>query len=56
MYAHITESAAFVGLGPTFQIWEPYRFAEHEAALLDRARRQGTRLPPLGSLAGRRRQ
>jgi hypothetical protein len=24
--------------------------------LLDRARRQGTRLPPLGSLAGRRRQ
>jgi MraZ protein len=55
-YAHITESAAFVGLGPTFQIWEPYRFAEHEAALVDRARRQGTRLPPLGSLAGRRRQ
>jgi len=55
-YAHITESAAFVGLGPTFQIWEPYRFAEHEAALLERARRQGTRLPPLGSLAGRRRQ
>ena len=31
-HAHITESAAFVGLGPTFQIWEPNRFAEHEAA------------------------
>src|SRR5215469_1720384 len=55
-HAHITESAAFVGLGPTFQIWEPNRFAEHEAALLDRARRQGTRMPPLGSLIGRRRQ
>ena len=56
MHAHITESAAFVGLGPTFQIWEPNRFAEHEAALLDRARRQGMRMPPLGSLVGRRRQ
>ena len=56
MHAHITESAAFVGLGPTFQIWEPNRFAEHEAALLDRARRQGMRMPPLGSLISRRRQ
>jgi MraZ protein len=55
-HAHITESAAFVGLGPTFQIWEPDRFAEHEAALLERTRRQGTRMPPLGSLTGRRRQ
>jgi len=56
MHAHISESAAFVGLGPTFQIWEPNRFAEHEAALLDRARRQGMRMPPLGSLISRRRQ
>ena len=55
VHAHITESAAFVGLGPTFQIWEPNRFAEHESALLERARRQGMRMPPLGSLAGRRR-
>ena len=54
-HAHINESAAFVGLGPTFQIWDPHRFAEHEAALLERARRQGTRMPPLGSL-GRPRQ
>jgi MraZ protein len=54
-HAHITESAAFVGLGPTFQIWEPRRFAEHEAALLARARREGTRMPPLGGL-GRRHQ
>jgi MraZ protein len=55
VHAHITESAAFVGLGPIFQIWEPNRFTEHESALLERARRQGMRMPPLGSLAGRRR-
>jgi MraZ protein len=54
-HTRITESAVFVGLGMTFQIWEPDRFAAHEAALLDRARRQGTRLPPLASLAARRR-
>src|SRR5439155_10809489 len=54
-HAHITESAAFVGLGSSFQIWEPDRFAAHEAALLERSRRAGTRMPSLGSLAGRRR-
>ena len=53
-HAHITESAAFVGLGPTFQIWEPDRFAAHEAALLERTRREGTRTPSLGALASRR--
>jgi MraZ protein len=54
-HAHITESAAFIGLGSTFQIWEPGRFAAHEATLLERSRRAGTRMPSLGSLAGRRR-
>jgi len=54
-HAHITETAAFVGLGSTFQIWEPERFAAHEAALLDRVRRQETRMPSLGGLASRRR-
>jgi MraZ protein len=54
-HAHIIESAAFVGLGSTFQIWEPNRFAAHEAALLERVRRQGTGMPSLGSLASRRR-
>jgi MraZ protein len=49
-HTHITETAAFVGLGMTFQIWEPGRFAAHQAALQERARRQGTRLPPLGTL------
>jgi len=55
-YAHITESAAFVGLGKSFQIWEPTRFADHQAMLRERARRQGTRLPPLGGSPERRRE
>lgn len=55
-HAHITDSAAFVGLGNNFQIWEPGRFAEHQAMLRERARRQGTRLPPLAGPAERRRE
>ena len=55
-YAHITESAAFVGLGKSFQIWEPNRFADHQAMLRERARRQGTRLPPLSGGAPLRRE
>jgi MraZ protein len=55
-HAHITESAAFVGLGKNFQIWDPTRFAEHQAMLRERARRQGTRLPPPGGSAERRRE
>lgn len=55
-YAHITDSAAFVGLGKSFQIWEPNRFADHQSSLRDRARRQGTRLPPLAGAAERRRE
>jgi MraZ protein len=52
-HAHITESAAFVGLGKSFQIWEPARFAEHHAALRERARRQGTKVPLLGGVERR---
>ncbi len=55
-YAHITDSASFVGLGKSFQIWEPNRFADHQAALRDRTRRQGTRLPPLAAAVERRRE
>ncbi len=55
-YAHLTENAAFVGLGPTFQIWEPDRFAAHQAAARERLGRQDGRMPSLGTLAGRRRQ
>ena len=44
-HAGITENAAFVGLGRTFQIWEPQRFEQHRDELRERARRQGTTLP-----------
>lgn len=39
-------TAAFVGHGSTFQIWEPARFERHRQALRDRAR--GLTLPPSG--------
>jgi MraZ protein len=55
-YAHINDSAAFVGLGKSFQMWEPNRFADHQASLRERARRQGTRLPPLAGSPERRRE
>jgi transcriptional regulator MraZ len=55
-HARISDSAAFVGLGKSFQIWEPGRFAEHQAMLRERARRQGTRLPPPGGPGEPRRQ
>ncbi len=45
-FAGITENAAFVGSGPTFQIWEP---AAHEAMrreARDRARQTGLTLSP----------
>jgi MraZ protein len=44
-HAGITETAAFVGLGRTFQIWEPEAHKAHQEALRERARRQGTTLP-----------
>jgi len=55
-HGHISDSAAFVGLGKSFQIWEPTRFADHQATLRERARRQGTKLPPPGGPAERRRE
>jgi MraZ protein len=44
-HAGIAETATFVGLGRTFQIWEPQRFAKHQQEMRERARRQGTTLP-----------
>src|SRR6266851_4471907 len=38
-YAHITTDVAFVGLGATFQLWDPGAYAEHSAAVRERARR-----------------
>jgi MraZ protein len=44
-HAHISGEAAFVGLGATFQIWEPGRYAEYRETVRDRSRRQGATLP-----------
>jgi MraZ protein len=44
-HAGIGETAAFVGLGRTFQVWEPERFEKHQQEMRERARRQGTTLP-----------
>jgi MraZ protein len=44
-HAGISESAAFVGLGRTFQIWEPEAHKRHQGEMRERAKRQGTTLP-----------
>lgn len=44
-HAEITDSAAFVGLGRTFQIWEPEAHKRHQSEMRERAKRQGTTLP-----------
>ena len=55
-HAGIADSAAFVGLGRSFQVWEPDRLAEHTAMLRQRAREQGARLPPPAAPAAPPRQ
>ena len=45
----ISELAAFVGLGPSFQIWEPQRFEAHREAMREAARRTNATLPSLGA-------
>jgi transcriptional regulator MraZ len=47
-HAHITGDVAFVGLGATFQLWDPARHEEHSAMVRERSRRQSTTLPPRG--------
>ncbi len=53
-HAGITDSVAFVGLGRSFQMWAPAAFAEHKAAVLERARHRGAQLSL--SAADRRRE
>jgi MraZ protein len=43
-HANIRDSVAFVGRGPTFQIWEPETFRQHQEAARARARREGATL------------
>lgn len=46
-HAGISESAAFVGLGRTFQIWEPEAHKRHQTEMRERAKRQGMTLPAM---------
>jgi MraZ protein len=55
-HAHIGDSAAFVGRGPTFQIWEPERLAADDVRWEELVLRQNIKIGPLESgVAGRRR-
>ena len=52
VHAGITERAAFVGQGRSFQVWEPEAFAQREAEAVERAKRDRANLklpsPPGG--------
>jgi MraZ protein len=43
--ARITDTAAFVGMGKTFRIWEPQALKAFQAESRDKARRGGLSLP-----------
>lgn len=43
-HANITDTAAFIGRGATFQIWEPEAFRDHQEAARTRTRDQGATL------------
>lgn len=47
-YAEISDNAAFVGLGRTFQIWQPERFQTHQEEMRERVRQRGLTLPARG--------
>lgn len=53
-HAGIDADVAFVGLGATFQLWNPARYEAHRAAVRERSRRQGTTLPPRAGAARRK--
>ena len=52
-FAHLTDSVAFVGRGPTFQLWNPDRFTAYQAEARERVKKQKTtlRLPTKGEPA-----
>lgn len=52
-HAGIGGDVAFVGLGATFQLWDPARYQDHRVAVRERSLRQGTTLPARGAPARR---
>jgi len=51
-HAKITKSAAFVGRGPLFEIWQPEAFAAYQADAAKRAAEQGLTLRPAAPPSG----
>lgn len=51
-HSHITEAAAFVGQGRTFQIWEPERWSRHASEMLQRLKSERATLPGSRAAAG----
>jgi MraZ protein len=49
MHAHITETVVFMGLGQTFQIWEPSAAARRREEARERARSRAMTLPGRGA-------
>ena len=45
-YAALAEQVAFVGIGRSFQIWEPARYQRHQDEMRERVRQRGFTLPP----------
>lgn len=45
-HAAITEQVAFVGIGRSFQLWEPTRYQRHQDEMRERVRQRGFTLPP----------
>ncbi|MEE8516214.1 MAG: division/cell wall cluster transcriptional repressor MraZ [Alphaproteobacteria bacterium] len=43
-HANVTDAAAFIGRGATFQIWEPEAFRAHQETARNRTRDQGATL------------
>jgi MraZ protein len=47
-YAGIGEQVSFVGIGRSFQLWEPARYQGHQDEMRERVRQRGFTLPPRG--------
>ncbi|HLI21419.1 MAG TPA: division/cell wall cluster transcriptional repressor MraZ [Stellaceae bacterium] len=45
-HAALTEQVAFVGIGRSFQLWEPTRYQRHQDEMRERVRQRGFTLPP----------
>lgn len=45
-YAALGDQVAFVGIGRSFQVWEPARYQSHQDEMRERVRQRGFTLPP----------